>query len=379
MRQFGHLGPDLRRRLFLVEPVPFDRHGPAVTLATALGGTLYLPATRPTLAADVRKQAARGVVSMVLCLEDAIADREVAAGAANLVAGLRELAGDGLSGGAGAVELPLLFVRVRAPEQIGELIERLGESARLLSGFVLPKFTEQLGEAYLAALAAAETACGQRLFGMPVLESPELAMLERRRDQLLRIAELLAKFRDRVLAVRLGVTDLCAAYGLRRAPELTAYDLALVAAVIGDVVNVLGRADGTGYTVTGPVWEYFPLGVGGVELAGLLREIELDRANGLLGKTCVHPSQVPAVHARSVVTHEEYRDAQDVLGGGPGGGLGVSGSAYGNKMNEAKPHRAWAERVLLRAEVFGVARPGVGFAELYAACRDAGRDGGTAR
>lgn len=204
-------------------------------------------------------------------------------------------------------------------------------------------------------------------------------MLERRRDQLLRIAELLAKFRDRVLAVRLGVTDLCAAYGLRRAPELTAYDLALVAAVIGDVVNVLGRADGTGYTVTGPVWEYFPLGVGGVELAGLLREIELDRANGLLGKTCVHPSQVPAVHARSVVTHEEYRDAQDVLGDGPGGGLGVSGSAYGNKMNEAKPHRAWAERVLLRAEVFGVARPGVGFAELYAACRDAVRDGETTR
>ncbi|MEU7700877.1 HpcH/HpaI aldolase/citrate lyase family protein, partial [Streptomyces sp. NPDC039028] len=33
-------------------------------------GRVYSPATRPRLAADVRKQAARGVVSMVLCLED---------------------------------------------------------------------------------------------------------------------------------------------------------------------------------------------------------------------------------------------------------------------------------------------------------------------
>ena len=42
---------------------------------------------------------------------------------------------------------------------------------------------------------------------------------------------------------------------------------------------------------------------------GLLREIELDRANGLLGKTCIHPSHVLPVHALSVVSHEEFSDA----------------------------------------------------------------------
>jgi hypothetical protein len=36
-------------------------------------------------------------------------------------------------------------------------------------------------------------------------------------------------------------------------------------------------------------------------------------------------------------------------------------------MNEVKPHRAWAERTLLRAEVFGVAREDVGFVELLGA------------
>ena len=42
---------------------------------------------------------------------------------------------------------------------------------------------------------------------------------------------------------------------------------------------------------------------------GLIREVQLDRANGLVGKTGIHPSHVAVVHALSVVSHEEYRDA----------------------------------------------------------------------
>ncbi|GAA0694601.1 HpcH/HpaI aldolase/citrate lyase family protein [Kitasatospora atroaurantiaca] len=388
MRHFGHLADDVRGRLFLEQPAAFDRNSEAAVLSTALGATLYSPATRTTLQADIRKQAARGVVSMVLCLEDAIADHEVPGGEANLVAQLTEL-----NAGSGTEGIPLLFIRVRTPGQITDLTRRLGPAVRLLTGFVVPKFTEESGGSFLEALTDAEAACGQRLFAMPVLESPELAHLETRREQLFGISRLLEKYRERILAVRLGVTDLCSAYGLRRSPDLTAYDVALVAGVIGDVVNVLGRADGSGYTVTGPVWEYFPVQermfkpqlrrtpfieahppAEGVrrriiehDLDGLIREIELDRANGLLGKTCIHPSHVPAVHALSVVTHEEYSDARDILNQHQGGG-GVLRSAYTNKMNEAKPHRAWAERVLLRAEVFGVAREEVSFAELLGAC-----------
>ncbi|MFH8380613.1 HpcH/HpaI aldolase/citrate lyase family protein [Kitasatospora sp. NPDC018058] len=394
MRHFGHLADDVRARLFLEQPRTFTADSEPAVLATALGGTLYSPATRPVLAADIRKQAARGVVSMVLCLEDAIADHEVDAGERNLVEQLTDLVQDFTDY---AQDHPLLFIRVRAASQILDLAERLGPAVSLLSGFVLPKFTPEGGGAYLAALTAAEAATGRRLFAMPVLESPELAHLESRREQLFGIGELLAGHRERVLAVRLGVTDLCSAYGLRRSPDLTAYDVALVASVIGDVVNVLGRADGTGYTVTGPVWEYFPVqermfkpqlrrtpfaASGGTarasgeevrrriiehDLDGLIRELELDRANGLLGKTCIHPSHVPAVHALSVVTHEEYCDAHDILRQEQAGG-GVLRSAYTNKMNEARPHRAWAERVLLRAEVFGVAREDVSFAELLSAC-----------
>ncbi|MEU7167259.1 HpcH/HpaI aldolase/citrate lyase family protein [Streptomyces morookaense] len=382
MRHFDHLAPTVRNGLFHKEPCSFDAGSPARTLAVALGATLYSPATRSTLAADIVKQAEHGVVSMVLCLEDSIGDAEVAGAEENLVRQLTALADS-------TRDLPLLFVRVREPGQITALMRRLGPAGRLLSGFVLPKFTEERGLPFLEALATAEAACGQRLFAMPVLESPELLHLETRTETLGGIARAVEKHRDRVLALRLGVTDFCSAYGLRRAPDMTAYDVQLVASVIADVVNVLGRADGSGFTVTGPVWEYFPQPqrmfkpqlrrspfAGSAEalraaliehdMDGLLREIQLDRANGLQGKTCIHPSHVAPVHALSVVSHEEFSDAQDILRPDRDGG-GVLRSAYTNKMNEVKPHRAWAERTMLRAEVFGVAREDVGFVELLSA------------
>jgi citrate lyase beta subunit len=384
MRHFGHIAPEVRERLFYREPCEFTAGSPARVLSAALGATLYSPATRPRLADDVLKQGARGVVSMVLCLEDSISDAEVVAGEENLVRQLTELAGRP------GTDLPLLFVRVRVPEQIGDLVRRLGPAAAVLSGFVLPKFTAERGMPFLEALTAAESASGHRLFAMPVLESPELLYRESRVETLEGIFRAVDKYRDRVLALRLGVTDFCSSYGLRRGPDMTAYDIQVVASVISDVVNMLGRADGTGFTVTGPVWEYFRvqermfkpqlrqspfLEVEATALRqkliehamdGLLREISLDRANGLLGKTCIHPSHVLPVHALSVVTHEEFSDAQDILRPERDGG-GVLRSAYTNKMNEVKPHRAWAERTLLRAEVFGVANEDVGFVELLAA------------
>ncbi|MEY9937262.1 HpcH/HpaI aldolase/citrate lyase family protein [Streptacidiphilus sp. MAP5-3] len=406
MRHFGQLDEGTRHRLFLHQPQQFRRDSAPAQLAVALGATLYSPAIRPRLADDVRRQAARGVTSMVLCLEDAVEDAEVPAAERNLVAQLRALASDGAERDRSERgsserrrserdrELPLLFVRVRGPEQIADLAARMGgEALALLSGFVAPKFTEESGLPFLEALAELRATSGLPLYAMPVLESPRLAHLESRAETLLGVARLLEKYRELVLAVRLGVTDLCSAYGLRRPPDLTAYDVQLVAAVIGDVVNVLGRADGTGHVLTGPVWEYFPVQerkfkpqlrqspfeeserpAGKVRrrlidhgLDGLIRELELDRANGLLGKTCIHPSHVPAVHAMSVATHEEWSDARDILSEDRAGG-GVVRSAYVNKMNEVKPHRAWAHRVTARAAAFGVAREDVSFADLLAAC-----------
>jgi citrate lyase beta subunit len=398
VRHFRHLAPDVADGLFHRPPAAFDAAADRTTLAVALGATLYAPATRPRLTDDLARQAAVGVSSMVVCLEDAVADEAVEQAQSHAVRALRahresqRVRGYDDSDNDG----PLLFMRVRTPEQITAIVTGLGDAADVLAGFVLPKFNGTHGSAFLDAVADSSVRAGRRLYAMPVLESREVIFRESRTEALLEIQQVLEKHRDQVLAVRIGATDLSAAFGLRRPPDVSVYEIAVVADAIGDIVNILGRADDSGYVVTGPVWEYIhagerilkPLlraspfadhGRSGEQmrdrlisagLDGLIREVMLDQANGLTGKTVIHPSHVPAVHALSVVSHEELCDATDVLGPASAGG-GVRASGYANKMNEVKPHRAWAQRILRRAEVFGVARPDVTFVDLLDAARHA--------
>ena len=390
MRHFQQLPDAEVDRLFLRPPTELSQRSDRDTLAVALGATLYMPATRPLVSADLRKQAALGVTSSVVCLEDAISDDDLPAAEDNVVRQLGEAGRAAAGTDPGRTGLPLTFVRVRTPDQIVDLTARLGEHAGLLTGFVLPKFTDESGTAFLDALHEARSSSGLGLLAMPVLESPEVIYRESRQEALAGVSRLLAKHRELVLAVRLGATDLASAYGLRRSRDLTVYDVPLIAEVITDVVNVLGRADGSGFVVTGPVWEHYAdhdrlfksqlrqtpfehqdavrLRTQMVrrDLDGLIREVVLDKANGLTGKTVIHPTHVVAVHALSAVTHEEWSDACDILGQDMVGG-GVRASAYRNKMNEAKPHRAWAERTKRRAEVFGVLAEDIGFVDLLVA------------
>lgn len=347
----------------------------------ALGATLYVPATRADLTATIVRRADRGVCSMVIDLEDAVADHEVEFAKQQTVRALDELA-------ARRGPNPMLFVRVRDADTVPELLDRLGAGAQVLTGFVFPKFDSSSAPKYLAALTAAAARTERPLYGMPVLESAALVHRQTRDSELTQIAACLAEVRERILAVRIGATDMCATFGIRRDRDLTIYDVRVIADVIADIVNYLGRADDSGFVITGPVWEYFadhermfrPLlrtapfeesdavpfrsYLVSRDLDGLLREITLDRANGMQGKTVIHPSHVAAVHALSVVTHEEYSDALDILQAEVGG---VAASGYRNKMNEMRPHRNWARNTLTRARVFGVAKKGVSFVDLLSA------------
>lgn len=382
MRHFDFLERADRDRLFVRDPEPFTIDDGPERLGVGLGATLYCPATRPRLATDIIRRAAHGVVTVVVCLEDSVPDAELEAAEHNTVSQLRDLAES-------EVPLPMIFVRVRSVEQIGMLVAGLGRHAQMLAGFVVPKFDSGSGVAYFEEAVAAGTRLGHRLLVMPVLESVDVSYVETRLGSLLAARALVDKYRDIVPAVRIGATDISGAYGLRRSRDLTVWDVRVVADVISAVVNVFGRVDGDGYVVTGPVWEYYPAQermfkpqlreapfaaheelalrtkLIAADLDGLIREVVLDRANGLIGKTVIHPSHVAAVHALSVVTQEEYADACDVLATNAAGG--ASASSFGNKMNESKPHTAWARRTMLCAQAYGVAREGVSFVDLLGA------------
>ena len=53
VRHFGHLSRAQTDALFETPPEPFDRDSGPELLSVALGATLYMPADRPALAADL--------------------------------------------------------------------------------------------------------------------------------------------------------------------------------------------------------------------------------------------------------------------------------------------------------------------------------------
>ena len=367
MRHFDYLSSAQRSALFAVPPRPVRRDGDPRALALALGATFYSPGTRADLPDDARRAAGIGTTSHVWCLEDAIPHDAVEWAHANIVASLQRLTD--------RQRLPLLFVRVRSPEQVLTVTERAGDAARHLTGFVLPKFAPgDEGACYLQAVAQASATAGRRLYAMPVLEHEHLAWHETRSAHLLGVRALLDAAREQVLAVRVGGTDLSGLFGLRRDSDTTIWDVAVVRDMLADVVNVFGRRGD--YVVSGPVWEHF---AGNDRLFKsqlrqtpfenqrslrlhsqlvrddvdeLLREVALDRANGFSGKTVIHPTHVSVVNALQAVSRDEYDDALVVLAQRHTGG--VVRSPSGGKMNELGPHSLWAEQVVARAGVYGV-------------------------
>ncbi|AIY10278.1 citrate lyase subunit beta [Paenibacillus polymyxa] len=366
----------------------FHNRSPKNILAYAIGAALYMPATRSEVAQEIKNGKHEGLTTVILDLEDAIGDQQVGQAEESLAQQLLQLLSYVRTGVMGEQQLPLLFVRVRSVEQLERLLNSLGETLALLTGFVLPKFSSDNGRAYFALIAeynrTMHTGAGDAsrtpvLYGLPILESSKIIYRETRWKELLAIKEILDEVQEYVLNVRIGATDFSSLYGLRRSPDITIYEIAVIRDCIADIINLFGRVD-SDYVVSGPVWEYFShrerifkpqLRVSPFEDAfgkpgrylrmdfisdavdGLIREVMMDKENGIIGKTIIHPSHIKPVQAMYAVTHEEYMDALEIVERNDGS-LGVFKSTYANKMNEIKPHLNWAYRIINRSKVYGV-------------------------
>ncbi|ALP38981.1 citrate lyase subunit beta [Paenibacillus sp. IHB B 3084] len=366
----------------------FHNRSPKSILAYAIGAALYMPATRSEVAEEIKNGKHEGLTTVMLDLEDAIGDQQVGQAEQSLAQQLLQLFSYVRTGMMSEQSLPLLFVRVRSVEQLERLLNGLGESLSLLTGFVLPKFSSDNGRAYFALIAEynrnMHTGAGNEsnmpvLYGLPILESSKIIYRETRWKELLSIKEILDEHQEYVLNVRIGATDFSSLYGLRRSPDITIYEIAVIRDCIADIINLFGRV-GSNYVISGPVWEYFShrervfkpqlrvspfedaLGKPGRHLRmdfisdavdGLIREVMMDKENGIIGKTIIHPSHIKPVQAMYAVTHEEYMDALEIVERNDGS-LGVFKSTYANKMNEIKPHLNWAHRIINRSKVYGV-------------------------
>lgn len=371
--------------IFYKKPQPFTKWETADILSYALGATLYMPASMPTIVSLIRSQKYKELTSLVIDLEDAVGDAELVECEAKLIEDISELYALYQQKQLLLQELPLLFVRVRHVEQFQRLTTVLGKKQEILTGYVFPKFTAEQGARYFELLEQTILENDLILYGMPILESREVLYKESRMEALLDIKAVLHQYKARVLNVRIGATDFCGIYGIRRRMDSTIYDISVIRDCIADIVNILGREE-DGFIISGPVWEYFnnqrvlkpalrvtPFSEKGALdtrkallddcLDGLMKEVLMDKQNGIVGKTIIHPSHIRVVHALYAISYEEYLDALSIIENNDGQ-KGVMKSHYANKMNEIKPHMRWAQRILKQAHVYGVYHESVDFASL---------------
>lgn len=332
---------------FVKEPEEFNKYTEREKLQYCLGGMLYMPATKDFVQAILSRKYPQ-LTTMAMCFEDACEDDKVSAAEENVLTMLNTLTEAIRTGGLSQNSLPLIFFRVRSVKQFKDFSQRLKpEHFKLIAGFIFPKFNSSNSYDYLSHLRFLNEKYKEPLYGMPILEDRNIAQKETRMEELTAIRTALDTYRDFVLNVRVGCTDLSSFFGVRRSSQQTVYEILPVADCLSDVLNVFHE-----HVISGSVWEYFPTGSNEEKnrgaVGGLQREVTLDRLNGFIGKTCIHPTQLEYVNCAFAVTEEEFEDANQILGMSIGVAKGF------NKMNEAKPHRNWAKRILGRAAAYGV-------------------------
>lgn len=365
---------------FVEDPIDFDKHTDRTLLRYCLGATMYMPGYQ-NFAQKILDEAMPGLTSMVLCFEDACPEERVQEAEENTLRLLDTVADALEEGSLDPAKVPLIFCRTRSVEQFINFASRLtAKQVKVLCGFNFPKFNSRNGEAYMNHLERLNDRFGEVLYGMPIIEDPRVAYKETRMQELQGIREILDEHYNIVLQVRVGATDFSSCFGVRRGVDYSIYDIMSVRDILSDILNVFSRNND--YVVSGPVWEYFRAPkekmfedlpsfdiedrllrrhrIINEEVDGLLREVILDKANGFVGRTVIHPTHVKFVNALQAVTREEYNDACQILG--TSGGVIKSDNA--NKMNEIRPHTNWAMKIVSRAKAYGVVENERSYVEL---------------
>lgn len=366
---------------FVNSPMEFNKYTDKEQLQYCLGATLYMPGTKNFTEAILNHKTP-GLTSMVMCFEDAIDESSVFNAEQNALNVLENLSKAIDSGKISIDDIPLMFIRVRNNPQFIKFAEKLSKKhVQILTGFVFPKFSSINGQDYLKVLSNLNLRFGEILYGMPILESKEVILKESRQNELLSLQSLLQEYKNLILNIRVGATDLSSWFGVRRGINYTIYDILPVRDCMSDILNYLCRF-GQDYVLSAPVWEYFLATkkmkfqdrletnihsslikrhtIVDEAVDGLLREIILDKANGFVGKTVIHPTHIKYVNAMQTITKEEYNDALQILNTTGG----VIKSLTSNKMNEINPHRGWAKKVYLKSKAYGVINSEVDYISL---------------
>ncbi len=295
-----------------------------------LGASLYMPATRQDIWQVINRQKLANINSIIICLEDAVHKNELAFALENLQLILNEWAiAQQQNQLKPCLHRPLVFLRPRNPQMLAELAN--WQNISLLDGFVLPKFD-------LDSLENWQMACknlSNKQLLMPTLETKAIFNQQHNYD----LASVLQEsFQQEIFALRIGGNDLLSCLRLRRPHNLTIYQSAighLISQILSDFVI-------HGFYLTAPVFEYWD------NEALFQQEVERDVLYGFVGKTVIHPKQITRVQQAFAVDNNEFLQAKAILAEDAQAVFN-----HDNAMLEPATHKAWAEQILIRKEVFG--------------------------
>lgn len=317
-----------------------------IELKYSIGALLYSPALNSKIAKTIIKGELGNKYSLALCLEDTISADLIESAENQVQETFRQLYEFSAAEG---VYLPKLFVRVRDSEQLLRVFDSIRPYQSILTGFIFPKYSIANASLYNEALLRVNSISKDKVYMMPILESRDIIDLKTRTEVLFRIKEEIDSMKEYVLNVRVGGNDFSNEFSARRHYDETIYDILPIGQLLGDILTVFSRE----YVVSGPVWEFFSSDNDEWK-NGLRKELKLDKLNGFIGKTVIHPKQIPVVNEMLRVTSKDYEDAKAILNWDDSG-LQVGKSFGGERMNEVRTHYNWARKTILLSELYGIA------------------------
>lgn len=314
------------------------------TLSYMVGPLLYIPSLNEKAADKIINHKFDCLTSCCFCLEDTIIDSALETAENTLYNTLKKISIMPSN------ERPLIFVRIRTPEHLLHIYKKFNDVQNIITGYILPKFDLSNAEDYAYIIKDINSNSTKKItYFMPILESRMIADVCTRVGTLQKLKEIIDTISEYILNIRIGGNDFCNIYGLRRNINQTIYDINVIKDIITDIINVFSFD----YVISGPVWEYFYKNNSNNKWAeGLKRELDLDILNGIIGKTCIHPSQVPIIYNSLKVTKEDYDDACKILDW-KSNNLAVSKS-ISSRMNEVKCHIKWATKIKTLGDIYGI-------------------------
>lgn len=353
MKYFNYIDENIEDKLFYKKPIDLDKNTDLEILKYSLGSFLYIPAIQEKMLNNVLNKKIKGLCAFAICLEDSVGDTGEEEAINNLNSFFERLSIKIKNKDISKEELPFIFIRPKNEANLKNISHIVSKYNELIMGIVIPKATSERVDCFINILDDNNLS---NMYILPIIESPEFIQSHTKNESFIKMAFVINKYKDRILNIRIGVTDILGYYGIRREKTLSIYDSVIYKMFVSDIISYLQDLD---IPISGGVSEFFNLSDEDI-LNSYEKEMLLDRLNGLIGKTVIHPKQITLVQLFSVVSYEDYLDAKAILSN-LDNKFGALGSLNSDRMNEIKPHLKWAKKIMTLSSIYGVYNEGLSF------------------